>query len=76
MVGYALSRMEFYGRDLIFYIIIFTMTLPFQITLIPQYILMVKFGWTDSYLALVIPYFMNALGIISFASILKVFPRI
>ncbi|MGB5894529.1 MAG: hypothetical protein WBG58_10145, partial [Ignavibacteriaceae bacterium] len=37
MVGYALSRLEFKGRNLIFYIIIFTMTLPFQITLIPQY---------------------------------------
>ena len=75
MVGYALSRMEFYGRDLIFYIIIFTMTLPFQITLIPQYILMVKFGWTDSYLALVIPYFMNALGIILFRQHFKSIPQ-
>ena len=43
MVGYALAKLTFRGRDLIFYIIIFTMTLPFQITLIPQYILMVKF---------------------------------
>ena len=43
MVGYALSRLRFKGRNLIFYIIIFTMTLPFQITLIPQYIIMVKF---------------------------------
>ena len=66
MVGYALSRLQFRGRNLIFYIIIFTMTLPFQITLIPQYILIVKLGWVDTYLALIIPYFMNALGIILF----------
>jgi multiple sugar transport system permease protein len=66
MVGYALSRLEFHGRNLIFYIIIFTMTLPFQITLIPQYILMVKFGWIDTYLALIIPYMMNAFAIIMF----------
>ena len=52
MVGYALSRLQFWGRNLIFYIIIFTMTLPFQITLIPQYILMVKFTWVDTYLSL------------------------
>ena len=44
MIGYALSKLAFKGRNLIFYIIIFTMTLPFQITLIPQYIIMVKFG--------------------------------
>ena len=40
MIGYALSRLEFKGRDTIFYVILFTMTLPFQITLIPNYILM------------------------------------
>ena len=75
MVGYALSRMEFRGRDLIFYIIIFTMTLPFQITLIPQYILIVKFNWVDTYLALIIPYFMNALGIILFRQHFKSIPQ-
>jgi multiple sugar transport system permease protein len=75
MVGYALSRLVFRGRELIFYIIIFTMTLPFQITLIPQYILMVKFGWTDTYLALIVPYFMNALGIILFRQHFKTIPQ-
>jgi len=66
MVGYSLSRMRFRGRNLLFYIIIFTMTLPFQITLIPQYILIVKFGWVDTYWALIIPYLMNAFAIIMF----------
>jgi multiple sugar transport system permease protein len=60
---------------LIFYIIIFTMTLPFQITLIPQYILIVKFGWVDTYLALIIPYFMNALGILIFRQHFKTIPQ-
>jgi len=75
MIGYALSRLEFKGRDLIFYIIIFTMTLPFQITLIPQYIIMVKFGWIDTYLALIVPYFINALGIIMFRQYFKSLPQ-
>ena len=75
MVGYALSRLTFKGRDLIFYTIIFTMTLPFQITLIPQYILMVKFHWTNTYLALIIPYFMNAMGIILFRQHFKTIPQ-
>ena len=75
MVGYALSKLEFKGRNLIFYIIIFTMTLPFQITLIPQYILMVKFGWVDTYWALIVPYLMNALGIIMFRQYFKSIPQ-
>lgn len=75
MVGYALSRLEFKGRDVIFYIIIFTMTLPFQITLIPQYIIMVKFGWVDTYWALIVPYLMNAFGIIMFRQYFKSLPQ-
>ncbi|MGB5849069.1 MAG: carbohydrate ABC transporter permease [Ignavibacteriaceae bacterium] len=75
MVGYALSRLEFKGRNLIFYIIIFTMTLPFQITLIPQYIIMVKLGWVDTYLALIVPYLMNALSIIMFRQYFKSIPQ-
>lgn len=75
MIGYALSRLEFKGRDLIFFIIIFTMTLPFQITLIPQYIIMVELGWIDTYLALIVPYFINALGIIMFRQYFKSIPQ-
>ncbi|MEJ5352556.1 MAG: carbohydrate ABC transporter permease [Melioribacteraceae bacterium] len=75
MVGYALARLEFKGRNLIFYVIVFTMTLPFQITLIPQYILIVKFGWIDSYAGLVIPYLMNAFAIIMFRQYFKSIPQ-
>jgi len=66
MIGYALSRLQFHGRNIIFFVIIFTMTLPFQITLIPQYIIMVKFGWVDTYLALIVPYLINSFAIILF----------
>lgn len=75
MVGYALSRLRFAGRNLIFYIIIFTMTLPFQITLIPNYIIMVKLGWIDTYLALIIPYLINAFAIIMFRQAFQTIPQ-
>lgn len=75
MVGYALAKHDFKGRDFLFYLIIFTMTLPFQITLIPNYILMVKFGWVNSYTALIIPYLMNAFAIILFRQHFKTIPQ-
>ncbi|GAB4373720.1 MAG: carbohydrate ABC transporter permease [Calditrichia bacterium] len=75
MVGYALSRLQFRGRNLIFYVIVFTMTLPFQITLIPQYIIMVKLHWVDTYLALIVPYLMNAFGIIMFRQYFMSLPQ-
>lgn len=66
MVGYALARHRFRGRNFIFYLIVFTMTLPFQLTLIPNYILMVEFGWTNSFAALIIPGLLNAFAILLF----------
>ena len=51
------------------------MTLPFQITLIPQYIIMVKFGWIDTYYSLIIPYLSNALSIIMFRQYFKAIPQ-
>ncbi len=75
MVGYALAKLNFKGRDLLFFIIIFTMTLPFQITLIPNYILMVKFRWIDTLLALIIPALNSAFAIIMFRQIFRSIPN-
>lgn len=75
MVGYSLAKMDFKGRDLIFFIIIFTMTLPFQITLIPNYIIMVKFRWVNTFAALVVPALNSAFAIIMFRQTFKGIPR-
>ncbi|MDZ7292484.1 MAG: carbohydrate ABC transporter permease [candidate division KSB1 bacterium] len=75
MTGYALSRLHFRGRNVIFMLIIFTMILPFQLTLIPLYILMVKLGWVDTYLALIVPYGLNALSILMFRQAFKTIPQ-
>ena len=75
LVGYALAKLRFKGRDLIFFIIIFTMTLPFQITLIPNYILMVKFAWVDNFAALIIPALNSAFAIIMFRQVFRSIPN-
>ncbi len=75
MIGYALSRLRFRGRDLVFYMVLFTMMIPFQIILIPLYILMVKFGWVNSYLALIVPWMVTALGIVLFRQYFQSIPQ-
>ena len=75
MVGYALAKLEFVGRDWIFYLIIFTMTLPFQITLIPNYITMVRLGWVDTYLALIVPFALSSLSILLFRQAFQSLPQ-
>lgn len=66
MVGYALARLRFPGSATIQAVILFTMMIPFQIVLIPQYILMVSLGWTDSYPGLIAPTVMSAFSILLF----------
>lgn len=75
MVGYALARLRFRGRDALFTLILFTMMIPFQITLIPTYILIVKLGWVDTYLALIVPGVMSAFGILLFRQAFKTIPQ-
>lgn len=75
MVGYALGKMRFKGRQLIFFVIVFTMSLPFQITLIPNYITMVNLRWVDTFLALIIPFSVNAFAILMFRQAFQGLPQ-
>lgn len=74
-VGYALAKMQFRGRQLIFYVIVFTMSLPFQITLIPNYITMVNLHLVNTYLALVIPFAVSAFAILMFRQAFQGLPQ-
>ena len=55
IVAFGLSRLRFKGRKLIFGSMIATMMLPYQVIMIPSYILFYKIGWVDTYLPLIIP---------------------
>jgi ABC-type glycerol-3-phosphate transport system permease component len=74
-VGYALAKMQFKGRQLTFYIIVFTMSLPFQVTLIPNYITMVNLHLVDTYLALIIPFAVSAFAILMFRQAFQGLPQ-
>ena len=75
MVGYALAKLRFLGRNTLYLLILFTMMIPFQITMIPQYILIVKLGWTDTYLSLTAPTMMSAFGIVLFRQFFMSVPQ-
>lgn len=63
MAAYALARMEFRGRGLIFGVIIGTLFVPSFIFLMPNYLLMNKLGWLDTLLALIVPGAAGAFGV-------------
>lgn len=74
-VGYALAKMQFKGRQFIFYVIVFTMSLPFQITLIPNYITMVNLHLVDTFLALIVPFAVSAFAILMFRQAFQGLPQ-
>lgn len=57
LVGYAFAKLRFRGRQGAFLLMIATMMLPAQVTMIPMFILFRAFGWIDSFLPLVVPLF-------------------
>jgi len=75
IVGYALAKMRFKGRQLIFYIIVFTMSLPFQVTLIPNYITIVNLKLVDTYFGLIIPFAVSAFAILMFRQAFQGLPQ-
>ncbi|HNY68204.1 MAG TPA: carbohydrate ABC transporter permease, partial [Bacillota bacterium] len=75
MVGYALARLRFLGRDSILNLVLLTMMIPGQLLLIPMYILVVRLGWTDSYRALIIPAMISNMGIIVFRQFFRSLPQ-
>jgi ABC-type glycerol-3-phosphate transport system permease component len=58
LVGYAFARVQFRGRGALFLILLSTMMIPAQITMIPRFILFVKLGWLDSFKPLTVPAFL------------------
>lgn len=76
-VAYAFARLEFPGRDLLFIIILATMMLPFQVTMIPIYLFFNNFlGWGDSFLPLIIPtFFANAYDVFLLRQFFRTIPE-
>jgi len=57
VVAYGFSRLRWSGRDILFFICLMTMMVPFQVTMVPLFIIFKRLGWLNSYLPLVIPSF-------------------
>lgn len=56
LAAYAFSRINFYGRDVIFSILLGTMMVPGEVLLIPNFVTLSNLGWIDQYEALIVPW--------------------
>lgn len=61
--AYGFARLRFPGRGPLFILVLATMMVPVQVTFIPTFVLISRFGWKDTYPALIIPFATSAFGI-------------
>lgn len=62
LAAYAFVFMEFKGRDLLFFIFIGTMMVPFEASVIPNFHIIRDLNWIDTYPGLTVPFFATAFG--------------
>jgi multiple sugar transport system permease protein len=63
LLGYIFAKFEFRGKRILFYYILSQLMIPFQVTMIPSYLILVQFGLLNNLLGLIIPSGINAFGI-------------
>lgn len=63
MAAFSLSRLRFRGRDTLFYVIVATMVIPGQVTLIPVFLIVTKLGLFNTYPGIVLPGLASAFGV-------------
>ena len=59
--GYALAKLRFPGKKIVFLLVVATLIIPFQVLLTPLYIMIAKLGWHNSMLGLTLPFLVNSL---------------
>ncbi|MCP5097280.1 MAG: carbohydrate ABC transporter permease [Chloroflexi bacterium] len=60
LAGFAFARMKFRGSGLFFGLLLSTTIIPVEVVIIPEFLLMAKLGWLDTYLPLIVPSFLAA----------------
>jgi multiple sugar transport system permease protein len=75
-VAYGFARFDFKGKNAMFMILIATIVLPIQATLVPTFILFSRIGWTNTFLPLIVPhYFANAYNVFLLRQYFMQIPR-
>lgn len=63
LAGFTFAKFNFPGKKWLFVMLLATMMVPAQLSLVPSFVIMAEFGWVGTYKALIIPGMVNAFGI-------------
>jgi sn-glycerol 3-phosphate transport system permease protein len=73
--GYAFARMEFRGKNLVFYLFLLQLTLAAPILIVPNTLMVVRLGLYDTLPGVMAPYFASAFGVFLMRQTFKTIPR-
>jgi sn-glycerol 3-phosphate transport system permease protein len=74
LAAFSFSFLDFKGKNLLFMVVMATMMIPGEATIISNYLTVSSLKWLDSYQVLIIPYLTSAMGIFLFRQFYKSFP--
>jgi multiple sugar transport system permease protein len=74
LAGYAFAKYRFPGKNWIFIALLATMMIPFQVTMIPVFVILSKLHWVDTYWGLIVPFTGSAFGIFLMRQFLTTIP--
>lgn len=74
LASYAFARLEFKGRDTLFVILLATMMVPGEMMIITNFVTVAKFGWLDTYQALILPFMVSTFYIFFLRNTIKQVP--
>jgi multiple sugar transport system permease protein len=74
MAGYAFAKHRFWGRERLFLLLMGSMMIPWQVNIVPAFIIIKKLGWLNSYQGLIIPTMAGAFGIFLMRQFIKDIP--
>ncbi len=76
-VAYGFSKLNWKGRDWLFFFVLATLMIPAQVLMIPQYVIFTRIGWVDTLLPLIVPAFFGggAFNIFLFRQYYRTIPK-
>jgi len=75
LIGYVFGKFTFRGRDVLFYLVLSTWIIPFEVYMIPLYVMMVNMNLGNTYWALIIPEISSAYAVFLFRQFMFTIPN-
>jgi len=75
LAGYAFGLLEFPGKSLLFVLYLATLMIPFEVVLIPNFLLINQLGWHNTYRAMIVPWGASAFSVFLVTQTYRALPR-